>query len=149
LNLMQAAGTRADIQILSLVGSGSVVAAYNVASRAVEVSFVLAKQISTALLPRLGDARSRGRAVLIGTGLFGALVWSGMAALGQHGQAWLAAWAGPVALGPVAAHAIALLGVAAALSSLSELAASALTIGARTAWESTIPIGAGCLVNVV
>lgn len=148
LNLALMAGTRADLLILSRVGSLSVVAAYSVAARAVEQSFTLAKQTSTALVPRLGDPAARGHAVLMGTGMLGALVASGMAALVTHGQALLALWAGPVARDPIAGRALALLGLAAALASVCELPASALTLGGRTAWAGAIPLGIGCLANL-
>jgi O-antigen/teichoic acid export membrane protein len=149
LNVIITAGTRADILILARAGSLVVVTAYSIASRAVDLCFVLAKQTSTAMVPRLLDVASRGRAVMIGTRILGALGASGLTALATCGQPFLVAWAGPTAGGHVTAYALGVLGLAMTLAATSEVAASALTLGGRTAWAGTVPIVAGYLVNIL
>lgn len=148
LTAIWVAGTRADAVILAQVGALSMVAAYSVAGRAVDQAYTLAKQTSAALLPRLGEVDARDEAVRLGTGLHGALVWSGMVALAVHGQPLLVAWAGPVAAETTTASALALLGAAAALNATHETAASALTLGGRTAWAGALPLALGYVVNV-
>lgn len=148
INLATTATTRIDIFVLAQVAPLRVVAAYGVASRVIDQAFVLAKQVGTALLPSLGAASERAAAVRFGTSVLGGLVASGMVALTLTGQAWLEAWAGPVAEDPVFGQVLALLAIAATLMAGQEIAASALTLGGRTAWRSATPIAAGAALNV-
>lgn len=143
-----AVAIRVDIFVLSSFAPLAVVAAYGVASRAVDVSYLLAKQSTVALMPRLGDAARREVAVRVGVGAFGGVVAAGMTALGLAGQPLLIAWVGPAAAGPVTALALALLALAATVQATSEVPASMLTLSSKTAWASAIPIALGSAMNI-
>jgi O-antigen/teichoic acid export membrane protein len=149
INLASAAAVRIDVFILARVSPLAIVAAYGVASRAVDQSYVLAKQASAALLPRLGDPRQRGHATELGTAVLGGLGASGLVALALCGTPLLVAWAGPVAAAPSAKIALALLASAAVVMASVEVASSTVTLGARTAWSAAVPIVLGATVNVV
>lgn len=149
INLAGAAAIRIDVFILARVAPLAVVAAYGVASRAVDQSYVLAKQASAALLPRLGDPRQRGRATELGTAVLGGLGASGLIALALCGTPLLVAWAGPVAAAPPASIALALLASAAVVMASVEVASSTVTLGARTAWSAAIPIVLGAAVKFI
>jgi O-antigen/teichoic acid export membrane protein len=149
INLAGAAAVRIDVFILARVSPLAIVAAYGVASRAVDQSYVLAKQASAALLPRLGDPRQRGHATELGTAVLGGLGASGLVALALCGTPLLVAWAGPVAAAPSAKIALALLASAAVVMASVEVASSTVTLGARTAWSAAVPIVLGATVNVV
>jgi O-antigen/teichoic acid export membrane protein len=147
MNLAGLLALRLDVMVLAQFVPLATVGAYAVASRAVDQSFTLAKQASTALLPRLGDPAERGSAVQLGTAVLGGLVVSGMTALVLDGTPLLVAWAGPVAARPEASNALVLLASAAVVSSVHEVVASSLTLGARTPWSAAGPILAGHLLN--
>lgn len=149
INLAGAAAVRIDVFILAQVAPLAVVAAYGVASRAVDQSYVLAKQASAALLPRLGDPRQRGRATELGTAVLGGLGASGLIALALCGTPLLVAWAGPVAASPPASIALSLLAAAAVVMASVEVASSTLTLGGRTAWSAAVPIVLGATVKVI
>ena len=148
INASVAAGLRLDVFLLSRYAPLSTVAAYGIASRAVEQCLVLAKQTSTALLHRLADAHAREGAVILGTAILGALVASGMPALALDGRALLAAWAGPAAGSEAVALALWLLGSAAVINSAVELPSAAITVGGRSAWDTARVIALGCGLNV-
>lgn len=149
INLAGAAAVRIDVFILARVAPLAIVAGYGVASRAVDQSYVLAKQASAALLPRLGDPRKRGSAVELGTAVLGGLGASGLVALALCGTPLLVAWAGPVAADPSATIALWLLTSAAVVMGSVEVASSTVTLGAPTAWSAAIPIVLGAAVNVI
>jgi O-antigen/teichoic acid export membrane protein len=149
INLAGAAAIRIDVFILARVAPLAMVAAYGVASRAVDQSYVLAKQASAALLPRLGDPKQRGRATELGTAVLGGIGSSGLIALALCGSPLLIAWAGPVAAAPPAKIALSLLALAAVVMASVEVASSTVTLGARTAWSAAIPIVLGATVNVI
>jgi O-antigen/teichoic acid export membrane protein len=148
IGVAAAVAIRVDVFVLSTFAPLAVVAAYGVASRAVDVSYLLAKQSTVALMPRLGDASRREVAVRVGVGGFGGVVAAGMMALGLAGQPLLIAWVGPAAEGPVAARALTLLALAAIVQATSEVPASMLTLSSRTAWASAIPIALGSAINI-
>jgi O-antigen/teichoic acid export membrane protein len=148
INLGALLALRFDVVILSRVCPLAVVAAYGVGSRAVDQSFTIAKQVSAALLPRLGDPKARESAVRLGTALLGGLVASGMAALSVGGQGLRVAWAGPVAAQPETAFTLALLATAAVIAAGHEVASAALMLGSRTPWSSAGPIITGYAINV-
>lgn len=148
INLATTATTRIDVFVLAQVAPLRVVAAYGVASRVVDQAFLLAKQVGTALLPRLGAAAQRADAIRFGTGVLGGLVASGMIALTFAGGGWLRAWAGPVTGDALFGPVLALLAVAAIVTASQEIAASALTLGARSAWSAAGPISAGASLNL-
>jgi hypothetical protein len=143
-----AVAIRVGVFVLSSFAPLAVVAAYGVASRAVDVSYLLAKQSTVALMPRLGDASRREVAVRVGVGGFGGVVAAGMTTLALAGQPLLIAWVGPAAEGPVAARALALLALAAMVQATSEVPASMLTLSSRTAWASAVPIALGSAANI-
>ena len=143
------AGLRLDVYLLAHAAPVEVVAAYGIASRAVDQCYVLAKQGSVALVPRLGEKRSRERAVVLGAALLGGLVAAGMPALALDGGALLRAWAGPAAIAPAAALALLLLGSAAVLAALGEMPANALSFGGPNPWQAALPIISGAALNVI
>lgn len=142
------AGLRLDVYLLAHAAPVEVVAAYGIASRAVDQCYVLAKQGSVALVPRLGERRSRERAVVLGAALLGGLVAAGMPALALDGGALLRAWAGAAAIGPAASLALAILGGAAIVSALGEMPANALSFGGPDPWQAAWPIICGAVLNV-
>jgi O-antigen/teichoic acid export membrane protein len=137
-----------DVFVLSRVAPLAAVASYGVAGRAVDVSYLLAKQSTVALMPRLGDPSRREAAVRVGLGLFAGVVAAGMIALALAGQPLLVALVGPVAEGPLTAHVLALLAAAAILQSATDVPASMLTLSGRTAWASAVPIAVGGAANI-
>lgn len=148
VNLAAILALRFDVVVLSRVAPLATVAAYGVAYRAVDQSFTLAKQTSTALMPRLARSSERARAIQMGTVLLGGVVACGMAALATRGDSLLVAWAGESAQHPQMAAAVALLGLAAAITAGHEVLASAVTLGGRSAWDAAIPLALGYAVNL-
>lgn len=140
---------RFDVVILGRFCPLATVAAYGVASRVVDQSFTLAKQTSLALLPKLARRDDRERAVRVGTALLGGAVAAGMGALVTRGDGLLVAWAGEVASRPETAVAMSLLAGAAVLAAGHEVAASALTLAGRSAWDAALPLVLGYAVNLV
>ena len=149
INVAVVAALRFDTLILASVAPLAGVAAYGVAARAVDQAFTLAKQASAAMLSRLGCPQERLAVLALGTPLLGGLVGAGMAALALCGAPLLQAWAGPVAAREESALALALLGGAAVIAALHELAASMLTLGARSPWHAAWPLVAGSVLNVL
>lgn len=148
INIAVAAAVRIDVFILARVAPLAAVAGYGVASRAVDQSFLLAKQASAALLPKLGDPRERSPAAELGTAVLGGLGASGLVALALCGTALLVAWAGPMAATDSARAALGLLAAGAVILSACEVVSSTLTLGARSPWEAAQPIVLGAVVNV-
>jgi O-antigen/teichoic acid export membrane protein len=149
LNAAVILSIRVDVLILARVAPLAAVAAYGVASRAVDQCFLLAKQVSVALQSRLGAKETRRHAVELATPILSALVVSGLLALCLDGRALLGAWAGAVVEERTFAVALDLLALGACLSSLSEIACSTLTLGAPSAWRGATPIIFGAVVNLV
>jgi O-antigen/teichoic acid export membrane protein len=149
VNIAGILALRFDVVILSKVCPLATVAAYGVASRVVDQSFTLAKQTSLALLPRLASKEDRARAVRVGTALLGGAVAAGMGALVTNGSGLLVAWAGDVAARPETAIAVAILAAATVFSAGHEVAASALTLAGRSAWDAALPLVAGYAINLV
>lgn len=148
VNLAVLAAIRVDLFVLGRVSDLSTLAGYAVAARAVDQSWGLAKQASTALLPKLGARGSRAAAVRDGTALLGSVVMSGMPALALAGAPLLRAWAGPVGASTVAHTTLLLLGGAAMIASMHEVSASALAISAPSAWRGSMPLAIGSVVNL-
>lgn len=139
---------RVDIFLVAGIAPLGVVAGYAIALRAVEQSFVLAKQTSSALLPGLGDPRTRAGTTRLGTGVLGALVGAGMVALVVDGPPLLEAWAGGAVGQETLFVPLALLAAGALLASLHEVACSGLTLVGRSAWAGATPIVVGSLINL-
>lgn len=139
---------RLDVAILAHSASLASVAAYAVASRAVDQSFTVAKQVSTALVCRLASAATRDQAVVTGTRALGGLVAVGMVVLCLPGRDLLALWAGEAATRREAVQALAILGLAATVSAAHETVAAALMVSGRTAWDAAVPLVLGYAVNI-
>ncbi len=148
VNLSVVTALRVDLFVLVRVAPLAVVAAYGVAGRAVDMSYLIAKQATIALMPRLGDPERRARAVRIGTGVFGGVIFSGMAALALDGQHLLIGWVGDVVAGPTPALVLALLATAAVIMSTYEVASSMVMLTATTGWSCAIPIVIGSGLNL-
>lgn len=148
INLTAATALRVDLLVISRVADLTTVAAYAAGGRAVEVAFLLTRQLRYALIPSLGRKAERSAATHTGTLLFSGAVATGMAALAVVGQGVIILWAGPVARGQVPAIAISLLGLAAFIASTSEVALSTLTLGGRTGWDGAIPYVIGSGLNL-
>jgi hypothetical protein len=149
INLGAIVALRVDVAALVRVAPLSAVAGYGVVTRAVDQAYTLAKQLSAALLPRLGDPKRRAVACRLGTAALAALVASGMAALVLVGDPLMQAWAGEAASGPTARISLSLLALAATITSAHEVAAAALMLGGRSGWSSAGPLAAGHAVNAV
>ena len=149
INLAVTAALRVDLFVLVRVAPLAVVAAYGVAGRAIDQSYLLAKQATAALLPDLGNREARARAVRIGTGVFATAIVSGMLALALVGQPVLVAWVGDVAAGEVPAVVLGLLAAAAIVMSLYEIASTMVMLGAKTGWTCALPILIGSTLNLV
>lgn len=148
INIAVTVALRVDVFVLSRVAPLAAVAAYGVAGRAVDVSYVLAKQSTVALMPRLGDPEKREAAVRVGIGVFGGVVAAGMIALALVGQPLLVAWVGPLAAGPLTDQTLKLLAIGAVLQAAIDVPASMLTLGGRTAWAAALPIAVGGAANI-
>jgi O-antigen/teichoic acid export membrane protein len=148
INVGVAAGTRADVLILTAFVPLSAIGAYQVGSRAIDQIFALAKQVSGWLLHRLGDRDSRPGALRLGTAVLGGMVSSGVAALALDGSALLVAWAGPIGRDRIVTVAVGLLGTAAIIAAAEEVAAAALTVSGATTWHVARPMIAGQSLNV-
>lgn len=139
---------RVDVLVIADVAPLAIVAAYGIASRAVDQAYVLAKQVSAGLLPRLAGAREREDAVRTGTAAMTVFVAAGMPALALCGGPLLVAWGGPPARDATTMLAVALLGLAAIVAASQEVAAAALTVAGRSPWSTARALAAGTVVNV-
>jgi O-antigen/teichoic acid export membrane protein len=148
INLAVLASIRLDVVILAHTSPLTAVAGYAVASRAVDQSLSVAKQVSAALASRLGRAEERAAAVYTGTGVLGSLAGAGLAALALAGQPLLVAWTGEVAREPACAVALLVLGAAAVLTAVTEMPAAAVTLADTSAWRAVAPFVAAAVLNV-
>lgn len=148
INLAYLAALRLDVLILARSCPVAAVAGYAVGSRAVDQSFVVAKQTSAAMLGRLWRPGERARRTIEGTWLIGGVVAAGMAALMHDGRPLLRAWVGPTADADGAAAALVWLGLAATLAGMSEIACATRTLTSKSAWSAARPIVVGSAVNV-
>jgi peptidoglycan/LPS O-acetylase OafA/YrhL/O-antigen/teichoic acid export membrane protein len=148
INASSIAAQRIDVLLLAAVAPLPIVAAYGVVSRVVDQAYVLAKQVSAAVLPRLAVAADRPAAVRLGTRVMGVLVASGMPALAIDGGQLLVAWGGPTAGSSLASTVLLILGAAAVIAASQEVAASALTMAGASAWQAATCLIAGTALNV-
>ena len=139
---------RLDVALVAHGGSAVAVAGYAIAARAVDQSFTVAKQVSTALIPKLADVGTRLVAIQTGTRLLGVSVAVGMAILCGPGRPLLSLWAGEVAGAPETLTALVLLAVAATVAASHETIASALALGDGGGWNAATPLVIGYVVNV-
>jgi len=148
-NVAVALCVRADVVILQRVTTLDVIGAYSVASRVIDQGFTLVKQVSSALVPRLGArSQNRGAAVRLGTMLIGVLASAPLAALAVAGAPFIVLWAGRAIDLPILPIALAWLAVASIVSSTEEVACSALALGGEYR-SVTIAFGAGTATNIL
>ena len=100
INVAVAGALRADVIVLSVWFPLTTVAAYMVAARGVDQIFSTAKQMTSALIQRLGRADSREIAVRFGTASLGALAAAALVSAALFGQPVLRFWVGPAAAHP-------------------------------------------------
>lgn len=148
LNLSVSAALRVDLFVLSAVAPLALVGTYQVAGRAIDMAYLIAKQTTVAIMRDLGKPEVRARAVRIGTAVFGGIVTSGMAAIALVGQPFLVAVFDEHAAGREAAIVLGLLASGAIIMSLYEVASSMVMLGGRTAWSCAVPIVVGSLLNL-
>ena len=139
---------RLDVALVAHGGSAVAVAGYAIAARAVDQSFTVAKQVSTALIPKLADVGTRLVAIRTGTRLLGVSVAVGMAILCGPGRPLLSLWAGEIAGAPETLTALVLLAFAATVAASHETIASALSLGDGGGWDAATPLVIGYGVNV-
>jgi O-antigen/teichoic acid export membrane protein len=149
INAAVYATVRIDALVLARISPLAVVASYCVAGRIVDQSYVLAKQVSSGLLPLFRHEEERYRALQLGTTVLTGLVTPGMIALALLGGPLLVLWAGSAGATDIAMIAVALLGFAAILAAFGEVACSLLTHTAGSAWAGAVPVSLGAAVNVV
>jgi O-antigen/teichoic acid export membrane protein len=148
INLSAALAVRVDVVVLARAAPLAAVAAYSVAARSVEMLYLIAKQATPVLMPKLGDPSQREGAVRLGTAVLTGVVATGLAAFAVNGQPVLVAWVGVVADNDITSTALAILAVAAVLMSGEEIVGSMLTLGGKTVWATAVPCAAGALVNI-
>jgi O-antigen/teichoic acid export membrane protein len=148
INVAYLAALRLDVLILARSCPVVAVAGYAVASRAVDQSYVVAKQASAAMLGRLWRPGERARRTVEGTWLVGGVVGAGMAAWMHDGRPLLRAWVGAAADAEGAIAALQWLGLAATFAACHEIACATRTLTATRAWSAAAPIVVGSIVNV-
>jgi O-antigen/teichoic acid export membrane protein len=147
-NVSVAFALRVDVVILQRISSLETIAAYAVAGRVVDQGFTLVKQVSAALLPRLGArARDAERTLSRGTMLLGVLAAAPLAVVAVAGRSIVVAWAGPAIDLPILGAAATWLALAALVASTEEVAAARMSVGGNPGYVAGA-ICAGSLVNV-
>jgi O-antigen/teichoic acid export membrane protein len=148
-NVSVALALRVDVVILQEVASLETIAAYSVVSRIVDQGFTLVKQVSAALIPRLG-ARSRDaeKALSLGTMLLGALAAAPLAVVAVAGRPIVVAWAGHSVDQPILTPVAAWLALAALVAATEEVPASRMSVAGNPRFVA-FAICAGSLVNVL
>jgi len=158
-NVSVALCVRADVIILERVTTLEVVGVYSVAARLVDQGFTLVKQLSSALVPRLGT-RSADRASVIhrGTMALGALAGAPLGAVAAAGAPLVVLWAGPAVDHPVLQVALTWLAIANVFAAIGEIPAAAISLAydpavvarasvASTAMNVALSIVGGWLVG--
>ncbi len=140
--------TGIDTFVLSAFVPLHVVGGYRIGLRAPELGYLLAKQVTSPLMPQLGSPEQRTRTARVGTGLFGGLIVSLMAPLALCAQPLLVLWLGDKAAGSVPATALMLMAFAAMVQSIYDVVGSMVMLGARTAWSGAIPVLVGTAANL-
>jgi len=147
-NLSVVAAVRIDILVLQQVTDLETIAAYSVASRLVDQGYTFVKQISAALVPRLGGrAQNADGIVSAGTMVIVALAAAPLAVLAVAGRPLIVLWAGAAVDRPILGVAAAWLGVAAIVAATEEIASSRIALGGdpRVAARAIL---CGSVVNV-
>lgn len=121
---------RLDLVVLERIANLATIGAYSVAQRIVDQGFTLVKQLSAALVPRLGTrADNRHSTIALGTVLLGTIAGAPLAALGVAGRPLIVSWAGPAVDQPILGQALAWYAAAAILIGVETVATSAMTLG--------------------
>jgi len=147
-NVSVIASVRIDVLVLQQVTNLETIAAYSVASRLVDQAYTFVKQISAALVPRLGGRARNAEGILsAGTMVVGALAAAPLAVLAVAGRPLVVLWAGAAVDRPILGIAAAWLGVAAIVGACEEIASSRIALGGdpRIAARAIL---FGSLVNV-
>jgi len=147
-NLSVIFAVRADVLVLERITNLATIGAYSVAARLVDQGFTLVKQVSAALVPRLGKrAKNRGSSIRLGTMIIGIMAAGPLAAVAMSGRPILILWAGePVDL-PILGVALTWLSLAAMAAAVYEIPLSAITLGGD-AWAAARFIALGSITNV-
>jgi O-antigen/teichoic acid export membrane protein len=129
-NLSVVAAVRIDVIVLQQVTDLETIAAYSVASRLVDQGYTFVKQISAALVPRLGARAQNAEGILsAGTMVIVALAAAPLAVLAVAGRPLIVLWAGSAIDRPILGVATAWLGVAAIVAASEEIASSRIALG--------------------
>ena len=147
-NLAVIFAVRLDIFVLERVTNLATIGAYSVAQRIVDQGFTVVKQISSALVPRLG-ARSanRGAAIALGTMTMGVLAGAPLAALAVAGRELIVWWAGPAVDQPILLPALVFFSLAAMFVSVETVATSGMSVGGNAVTAARF-VMIGALTNV-
>jgi O-antigen/teichoic acid export membrane protein len=147
-NLAVVFAVRLDIFVLERVTNLAVIGAYSVAQRIVDQGFTLVKQVSAALIPRLG-ARSENRsaAIALGTMTLGALAGAPLAALAVSGRGLVVLWAGPAVDQPILGPALVFFALASMMVGIETVATSGMSVGGNATAAARF-VAYGALTNV-
>jgi O-antigen/teichoic acid export membrane protein len=129
-NLAVVMAVRLDVVVLERVADLATIGAYSVAQRIVDQGFTLVKQVSSALVPRLG-ARSanRGLTIALGTMTLGALAGAPLTALAIAGKPFVVMWAGPAVDLPILSVALVWFAVSGMVIGMEDVATSGMSLG--------------------
>ena len=147
-NLSVVAAVRIDVLVLQQVTDLETIAAYSIASRLIDQAYTFVKQISAALVPRLGGRARNVEGILsAGTMVMGALAAAPLAVLAVAGRRLVVLWAGTAIDLPILGVAAAWLGVAGIVAASEEIASSRMALGGdpRVAARAVL---FGSIVNV-
>jgi O-antigen/teichoic acid export membrane protein len=149
INVSVAVAVRIDVFVLQQVTTLETIAAYSVAARLIDQGYTLVKQISAALVPRLGArAADPERVLSMATMIMGALAAAPLAVVAVAGAPLIVLWAGPAVDCPTLAMASGWLAVAAIVAATEEIAASRMSLGGDPRIAARA-IFFGSLANVV
>ena len=139
---------RADVFVLERVTNLATIGAYSVAARLVDQGYTLVKQVSAALVPRLGKrASNRDASIRLGTAIIGVMAAGPLAAAAVAGKPILILWAGHAVDLPILGVALAWLAVAAMVAAVSEVPLSGMSLGGDPVAAARY-IAAGSFTNI-
>jgi len=148
-NLAVVLAVRMDLLVLERITNLGTIGAYSVAQRIVDQGFTLVKQLSSALVPRLGArGENRDATIALGTMILGALAGAPFAALAVAGRPLVVMWAGPAVDQPILGLALGFYALSAMLVGLETVATSAISLGGN-AMAAARYVMIASLVNVL
>jgi O-antigen/teichoic acid export membrane protein len=148
-NLAVVFAVRMDILVLERVTNLATIGAYSVGQRIVDQGFTVVKQISAALIPRLGTrSENRGATIALGTMTMGVLAGAPLAALAVAGRELIVLWAGPAVDQPILQAALVFFSISAMLVSVETVATSGMSVGGNAVTAARY-VSMGALTNVV